>query len=169
MVTQEKIRELFNYCPDSGIFTWAVSTCNRVKVGDVAGTKTTNGYMQVMVGGQRYYVHRLIWLYHYKEWPKNQIDHIDGSPDNNRINNLRDVTNEENTRNRKTPNTNISGVIGVFHRKLDKKWTAQITVNDKNVFLGRFHDFFEACCARKSAELKHGYHPNHGRPNKCKS
>jgi len=98
------------------------------------------------------------------EWPKVDIDHINGRRDDNRWCNLREVTRKENCRNRKRPKTNTSGCIGVSQRENSGKWRAYIN-NDKNkrVYIGDFTSKEEAIAARKAAEIKYGYSPTHGR------
>jgi len=47
MITQQELKELLHYNPETGIFTWKVSTARRVSSGDVAGTKRKDGYIQI--------------------------------------------------------------------------------------------------------------------------
>ena len=162
MLTQERLKRLFHYCPSSGVFTRLVSTSNRVKVGSVSGYKKMNGYSYIYVDRKEYSVHWLSWLYVYGEWPKNQIDHINHIKTDNRIENLRDVTCGENQKNAPLQKTNTSGITGVVMCNSYGAWKAQIKVNRKTIYLGRHLDKFEAICARKSAEHKYGFHENHG-------
>ena len=101
-------------------------------------------------------------MYH-GQWPAGQIDHIDGCRKNNRISNLRDVRHQDNGKNTKLPSTNTSGRIGVSWHKAAKKWGVSIKADDRPIHLGLFVSFEEACAARKAAEEKYGFHPNHGR------
>ncbi len=96
-------------------------------------------------------------------FPKHQIDHVNGVRNDNRLSNLRTVTNAENTRNGKKRCTNTSGVTGVSWFKPNKSWGAYINAEGERRFLGLFKDLFSAATARKSAERKYNYHPNHGR------
>ena len=161
MLTQERLKELLHYDPEAGLFTWLVSSGNGVKVGDIAGS-FSHGYIQIRVKGKLHQAHRLVWLYMSGVWPKDQIDHINHIRDDNRIVNLREATHRENGRNRSMKSNNKSGVTGVHRYEQRKKWVAQIKVDDKLIYLGCFTDKFEAVCARKSAENKFGFHPNHG-------
>lgn len=77
-----------------------------------------------------------------------------------RIENLRDVPNSINSRNKKIHRGNISGLSGVTWEKTKECWRVRI---NKNIDIKRTPDFFEACCARKSAENSLAYHENHGR------
>jgi len=107
--------------------------------------------------------HRIIWFMYYGEWPKDQIDHINGDATDNRIENLRDVSCQDNQRNVRRKGNNTSGTTGVHWHISKKKWEAQIMINDKRLFLGRFKHKEDAIAARKAAEKKYGYHENHGR------
>ena len=94
--------------------------------------------------------------------PVDQVDHIDGNGLNNRWNNLREVSSQENNMNMRLSSNNTSGVTGVCWATRDKRWIANIKVNRKNKCLGYFTDFNEAVAARKAAEIEHGFHCNHG-------
>jgi len=118
-------------------------------------------YLSICVSGGQYLAHRLVWFYVYGCWPSGEIDHIDGDGKNNKIENLRDVDSQSNAKNRPVQNNNKIGIIGV--RERSGSWNARITNNGVLEELGTFKDFFSACCARKSAEHKYGFHKNHGR------
>lgn len=100
----EEIRELFDYHPD-GYLTYRYKS-TRNKVGDRAGSPNERGYLLVNVYKVQYPVHRLIWCWHHGKFPDNFIDHINNERHDNRIENLRDVTQQENARNRKDTNAN---------------------------------------------------------------
>jgi len=91
------------------------------------------------------------------------IDHINGIKDDNRINNLRDVTRSQNHQNRKLAKHNTSGVIGVYWRSDTNKWAAQINSNNKRLVLGCYTNKQDAINARRLAEKNLGFHSNHGR------
>ena len=93
----------------------------------------------------------------------NQVDHINGIRSDNKWSNLRHATQLENTRNRKKSSRNKSGVTGVIWDKSKEKWQARIGVCGKSITLGRFDDFDSAVISRKLAEVKYGFHKNHGR------
>jgi len=158
----QEIRELLNYNPDTGILTMRIRTSRRVKIGDIAGTIKPGGYIDIKIKGRLYKAHRLAWLHAYGSWPKGDIDHINHDGGDNRIINLRDVTCLENMRNQSIYRNNKSGIHGVDWENPCKKWRARITAGRKEIYLGQHIDFFEACCARKSAENKYGFHKNHG-------
>lgn len=83
--TAERVRELFRYDPETGIFTRLVdSPMHRAKAGETSASINSQGYAQIRVDGKRYKAHRLAWLHMTGEWPTQQIDHIDGNRANNR-------------------------------------------------------------------------------------
>jgi HNH endonuclease len=152
MLTQEKLKEVLCYAPDTGIFTWKINTCrSQTKIGDSAGSRS-NGYLEICINQRRYKAHRLAWLYTHGYFPENQIDHIDRNPANNSIKNLREVSQVCNNRNTGNPKRNTSGVKGVWFCKVTKKWAAEIKILGKKIFLGRHKDFAEAVCHRLAAE-----------------
>ena len=99
----------------------------------------------------------------HNSFPKNSIDHINGVKTDNRISNLRDVSAKENQRNRPLSCLNTSGYTGITWLVGAQKWRAQITLSGRSKYLGRFEKFCDAVKARKEAEVKYGFHPNHGR------
>ena len=154
------ITKRLDYSSETGIFRWKINE-RRARKGNIAGSNDGKGYVSIRLNGKNYRAARLAWLYVYRTLPKHYIDHINGNPSDNRISNLRDVTAFENQKNRKTNANNQTGISGVSPYR--GGWSAIIVVNNKRIWLGMFQDFFEACCARKSAELEYGFHPNHGR------
>jgi hypothetical protein len=90
-----------------------------------------------------------------------QVDHLDGNPSNNRRENLRLVSNHENQKNRAVPKNNKTGIMGVY--KVGEKWLASIRVDGKTIHIGSYDTKKEASTARKEAEERYGFHPNHGR------
>lgn len=168
MITQQKLKEHIHYCHESGAFTWIKSTSNRAPSGSSAGTikadpASRTEYLVIKLFGVFYRAHRLAWLYMYGEFPDGDIDHENGVGTDNRILNLRVVTHIVNHKNMPLRSDNNSGVVGVSFDKQRNKWSAEIRDNRKKVFLGRFEDFDAAVQARKAAEVKYGYHSNHGR------
>ena len=154
-LTAEYLRSVLDYNPDTGTFTWKVSTAHRVKVGDVAGSLDGHGYLRIMVQSRLYKAHRLAWLYMHSNWPKGQIDHINRNRSDNRISNLRDVSRKQNLQNSGKSSANTSGCTGVSWDKQKSKWRAHIMHNYKLIHLGYFSILEEAVAARKAAELKY--------------
>lgn len=99
-LTQEYLKSILHYSPETGLFTWLVKLSNRVKIGMLAGTVRNNGYFKININGQLYYSHRLAWLYVTGEWPKDRIDHKDNNGLNNKWINLREATASQNNKNR---------------------------------------------------------------------
>jgi hypothetical protein len=155
--TSEYLNSVLNYCPDTGLFTWKARVANRVRIGDQAGS-LRDGYIYIAIKNVQYGAHRLAWLMLYNARPR-QIDHINGIKHDNRLCNLREVTQSENLKNKAKSRTNTTGCSGVHF----VGWKASINVNGKRKHLGSFQTLEEAVAARKAAEVLHGYHPNHGR------
>ena len=131
MLTHEHLREILDYCPVTGIFRWKVKRCGRAMPGQITGALNSDGYKQIFLGGKHYKCHRLAWFYMTGEWPKNQIDHIDGNRGNNAFSNLREATNSQNQMNRSMAANNKSGVKGVCWYKSTQKWRAKIKFQGK--------------------------------------
>ena len=137
----------------SEIFDYDAGTGALHRDGMIAGGLDSRGYVQVYVDRRPYRAHRLIWMMHYGVWPVG-IDHINGIKWDNRLENLRVADASINGRN--VPPRNGKGISGVTYRKDRKQWVAQIA-GDARRTLYNGKDFFEACCRRKAAELKHNY------------
>lgn len=165
MITQEELKQLLHYDPDTGHFTWLVTNSNRPKYRR-AGSVTKMGHRHIrviVIGGKKYREHRLAYLYVYGQLPtdKPQIDHINGNQFDNRIKNLRAVNNQENQCNRKLGENNKSGIFGVFYRETHQTWMVYIG----SKYLGSYNNIIDAVADRLRAEREHGYHKNHGRIN----
>jgi hypothetical protein len=160
MLTQEKLKELLDYDPETGIFRWKFKPSKQYpfKIGDIAGTLNSNGYIRIQVLGSRYKAHRLAWLYVYGYFPSNMIDHINRNPNDNRISNLREATSSQNQMNTIKRVTNTSGYKGVCWDKREKKWRAQTRANNKVVTVGYFKNIEDASIAYQNASIK--YHGN---------
>lgn len=156
-LTQARLKELLSYNSDTGEFVWRVSHRGPHPAGRRAGSDKGNGYWQIIIGGRNYLAHRLAWLYAHGEFPPDQLDHINGNRSDNRLVNLRPATPAQNTRNAKLWSSSTSGLKGVSYDKRADKWRANITVNYKQKFLGRFSTAEEAHAAYvKAAEAMHG-------------
>ena len=142
MLTQSYLKEILTYNPETGIFTWN-NVHQGVKKNLTAGS-LAYGYIDIMINNKIYKAHRLAWLYVHGEMPKNVIDHINRIKDDNRIENLRDVSNLINNQNRiKSSLNNKCGYLGVS--KKGDKYRARIQANEKSHHLGCF----------ETAELAH--------------
>jgi len=161
MLTQARLKELLHYFPVEGIFVWRVSR-GRVAAGSLAGHPHTGGYLRVKIDRKDYLAHRLAYLY-MKGWMPVEVDHEDHIRDNNSWGNLKPATHIINGRNKALTSTNTSGVCGVHWDKSRGKWQAGAMVDGKTIHLGRFDKFEDAVAARKAADIKYGFHPNHGK------
>jgi hypothetical protein len=153
MITQAELKEILEYNPDTGVFTWKKTVCNRVVVGNVAGHKTNWGYISIKIQGKHYQAHRLAYLYMTGKFPENDIDHINHIKDDNIWANLRDATGSQNQANKVKQKNNTSGYKGVnWHRN---KWRAQISYMNKTMDLGYYTTPQEAAEAykKKATEL----------------
>jgi hypothetical protein len=120
------------------------------------------GHKVGILHGVRYKAHRVIWKLINGVEPLS-IDHIDGNPENNRLDNLRSVKHQDNTKNQRIRATNTSGVNGVRWDKARNKWLAKGREGNKHFYLGRFDSFQDACEARAAFDKQQGYHQNHGK------
>lgn len=139
MLDAEYLREILDYEPETGAFTWKKKIASKVVVGTTAGGVYTLGYVVIGIGGRIYYAHRLAWLYMTGNWPA-QVDHRDGDKANNMWANLRLATSQQNALNSKRPRTNTSGLKGVSWHKAAKKWAAAITIDGRATHLGLYED-----------------------------
>lgn len=156
MLTQERLKEVLHYDPDTGVFTW-----KKYRVGTVAGhIHKGHGYLTIGVDKKVYLAHRLAWLYVYGTWPVDQLDHRNRVRTDNRISNLRESNQFENAQNKNKASNNSSGYPGVSFHSRDMKYAAYITVSKKRKSLGYFSSAEEAYEARKQAKAKlHTFQP----------
>lgn len=180
-ISPELLSTLLRYEPETGRLFWKERTpdafvsgkqsCENICAawnGRLAGKEAFNsingcGYRCSSIFGVGYRASRVVWAMETGTWPKDQIDHINGMRSDDRFVNLREVSNQENSRNQKLRCTNKSGVAGVGWCKKMKKWTAKIMVDSKQIHLGMFWEKKDAISARNAAEIEHGFHPSHGR------
>jgi hypothetical protein len=123
MLTRDYLKMILEYNPDTGVFKYIKSTGGKL-VGSRAGSNHVSGYRYITCNSISYREHRVVWLYIYGTWPKGQLDHINGNKSDNRINNLREVSNKENCRN-KISHKN-GRLLGTSYHKQSKKWCAFI-------------------------------------------
>jgi hypothetical protein len=162
-LTQLRLKELLNYSPTIGSFTWKLRNSRRVKVGDSAGSLDNRGYWVIRIDGTLYQAHRLAWLYMTGDWPTSCLDHIDCNPLNNSFENLRAATKAENNRNKRKRRGCSSKFKGVYLDGRDLKWQAYINVNGRRRSLGRYNTEAEAHAAYcNAAKDLHGEFANDG-------
>lgn len=174
MISQRKLLTVFTYDPATGQLLWkerhvrefsdkrAWATWNARFAGKVAGCQKASGYRHISIDGKFYQAHRLVWLLMRGESPDGHIDHVTGDKSDNRIENLRVVSDAVNARNRPRQRNNSSGHNGVSPRGAGR-WYAYIRINRKMRSLGIYADKASAVAARMAAERELGFHPNHGR------
>lgn len=168
------IRQCFSYCPATGSLYWterprehfaseAAYKTYLHRVGQSAGgIDTSTGYRVVGLGGKIHYAHRIAWALHHGAWP-DVIDHINGDKLDNKIENLRSVTQMENAKNARLGRNNSSGANGVGFDKRSNKWRARIMAGYREVYSALFDQKEDAIKARESAQVAYGFHANHGR------
>lgn len=150
-LSADELRQRVSYDPATGAFTWLIR--RGVKAGAVPGSESQHGYLVITINRQKFYAHRLAWLYMKGELPECEIDHKDGDGLNNRFTNLRKATLSQNQRNSKMKSNNTTGFKGVFvdRRFQDRPYRARIFVNGKTLNLGRFGTAAEASAAYAAA------------------
>lgn len=160
-ITQELLRALFKYESDGKLLR-KVTTNSRAKAGTYSGSINKAGYLRTVVLGRMYYNHHLVWFMHHETWPT-AIDHINRDKQDNRIENLRECTQYQNTCNQRLRKQNKTGIKGVGWRPDKKKFRARIIVNGKELCLGHFKTLEEAAKIVKEARTRHhGDFANHG-------
>ncbi|MDD3965317.1 MAG: HNH endonuclease signature motif containing protein [Candidatus Moranbacteria bacterium] len=153
-LTQQRLKELLHYDPETGHFTRVFASSNTVKVGDKAGSLDDLGYIRINVGGFRLRAHQLAVLYQTGSLPLLDVDHIDGDRSNNRWDNLREVSRSVNLQNRREENplNHTSGFLGVSWSKVAKKWWVHLRVDGKGRHVGLFTSVDEARAAYLKAK-----------------
>lgn len=155
-LTQERLKSLMTYNPETGEFVRSCFRSANAKVGDVAGHLDSHGYLCIYIDGYLYRSHRLAWLYVYGTFPKEDLDHIDTVRTNNRIANLRKADRTFNMQNKRRPSANNkSGFLGVYFHKPLQKFAAQIRINGRNTHLGLFGTAEDAHQAYLYAKRNH--------------
>jgi hypothetical protein len=164
--SQAELRAIFQHAPATGQLLWNPrpdnAAWNKVFAGKPAGCLDSKGYIRIRTNGVVWVAHRVIWKLVHGTDP-DFIDHINGVRHDNRIENLRSVSQTENARNTRRKRHNTSGVSGVHWVAKDQRWLASIHDKGKRINLGQFRAFEDAVAARRAGEVKYGYHPNHGR------
>lgn len=155
-ITLERLVELFELDAETGVLIWKAKSHKNspVKAGDVAGCPDDQGYLSVRVDGSPLKVHRVVFAMAHGYFPE-QVDHVNGVRDDNRLANLRAATNSQNSRNSRISSNNTSGVKGVYWHKAAGKWMAQIQINRRHHYIGLFADIKDAAAAARAAREQH--------------
>ena len=151
-----------DYDRNTGVFTWIQKPCRNIPIGKIAGYKKDTGYISIDIDKKTYPAHHLAWLFEYGYLPPEQIDHFDRVRNNNAIDNLSLCSNQKNQMN-KSKLKGENKFNGVYWNKRDSMWLAQVTYKRKQIYLGQYKTEQEAVEARKEANLKYGFHENHGK------
>jgi len=186
IITQEIVRELLDYSPFTGLFTWKWRDIRWFDPNGFKGAKRnqcswnakwagkpafctprvfeTNTYLWGCLLWESLAAHRVAFLYMTGRWP-DEVDHRDGDGTNNRWRNLREVTREVNMQNRRRGRTHKGEPL--LHRHMGIKlngsgYGARITIGKRNVWLGTFDTLEEAIAVRKAAEQYCGFTERHG-------
>ena len=176
----EIVKELLSYDPETGKFYWKFRDekwfrSSRLKTAKQHATWWNSrfggrealsaingtGYRTGAILKVSVKAHRVAWAIMTGEWPTEEIDHIDHDRANNRWKNLRPVSYSSNRKNMKLYATNRSGVPGAIWRR--ERWEVTISVLGRRIYIGRFRSLAEALEARTQAQIRHGFHENHGR------
>lgn len=157
--------DVFSYDANTGFLYWRVlPKCH--KPDGRAGSKEKDGYTRVKFRQKHIPVHRIIWdMCNPGDLlaPGFEVDHINHDRSDNRIVNLRKVTKGVNNKNLSLGKANTSGVIGVCYVKSRNRWVSAIYLGGKRKHIGYYKNFEDAVAARKAAEVKYGFHENHGK------
>jgi hypothetical protein len=156
-MTKDQLNQIFVY--EDGKLYWKMPR-KGINVGDRAGTIMRGNYRSIMVDSKRHYEHRVIFMMHYGFLPK-ELDHIDGNPANNRIENLRESNRNQNMHNTKLSKLNKSGCKNVYWHKDNEKWAVQIALNNKSMFFGNYENLELADLVAQEARDK--YHKEFAR------
>jgi hypothetical protein len=161
--SRELVRQLLDYDPETGAFTWLprpremftskhnCGTWNTRYAGKKVGCRGRDGYLVVHFGVKAYKLHRFAWLYVHGEPVPVQLDHTDGDRSNNRIGNLRPATSSQNQANKKRNLISVSGVKGV--RPYKGSFRAHIRINGEGIHLGTFPTMEDAARAYRDAAV----------------
>lgn len=150
-LTAQRLRDLLHYDPETGIFTHRCVAGPR-NPGDLAG-HAWKGYWRVGVDYRTYTAHRLAWLYVTGNWPAAVIDHINGDGRDNRFCNLRDVSRQTNSENRRAAKAK-AGLLGAHFVAHAKLWRSMIATSGKRMHLGYFSTAEEAHSAYVAAKRR---------------
>lgn len=174
ILTQEYLKECLHYDPETGIFTWkerprshfnterGYGVFHGKNYKNPPGRVSKRGYYEIGFSGERHRAHRLAWLYMTGEWPEADIDHINHNRIDNRWCNLRSVNRQQNACNSRLRDQNTSGFAGVSYNKRTGMWEAYVGYCGKKIKLGLHKEKQDAINARIDANLRFGFHKNHG-------
>ncbi len=176
MLTQEIVRELLDYDPETGVLTWKQrdrkyfksdwdwKKWNTKHAEKPALTAYTHGYLHGRIFGRAYRAHRIIFLMMTGCWPDSEVDHENRDRADNRWENLYEKSHQKNSWNMSLRKDNTTGHVGVYVHGESGMYRAQIYTHGKQYHLGAFKTFEEAVAVRKAAQIKQGFASGHGMP-----
>lgn len=165
--SQSILKEYLSYDAITGHLTWIKKPSSRTVIRSRAGTLRKDGYRSIALLGGKWQEHHIIWCLVTGEYPTHQLDHINQVRDDNRINNLREVTKAENARNR-ARGESLLDEAGIWYCKRRQRYVAEITLNGKKVYQKTFIDINQAIEERRAKAEELGFHDNHGKSNNLK-
>jgi len=127
---------------------------------EVFAATSNQGYHRLHCGKTGYQYHIVLWMLHFGEVPTAEIDHINGNPADNRIENLREVTRSMNSRNMALRIDNTTGAVGVCRK--GSRWASTICTNGDRQWLGTFPTRELAIAARMAVHADLGFTARHG-------
>lgn len=153
-LTQERLKDLLDYDPETGVFTWKVSRRGRgTAAGRVAGKRHCEGYVSIGIDGRQYLAHRLAILYTDGAFPSQDTDHMNGDRSDNRRENLREASRSQNNMNSKLRSTNKTGIRGVYESKRGR-FISRVNFDGVCISLGSFSCPREAAHAYNKAAVQ---------------
>lgn len=147
-LTQEHLKEILHYDPETGNFTWINPPKQRPdRLHKIAGNIMNDGYWTITIDGKHRLAHRLAFLYMTGQWPKNLVDHINENKLDNRWQNLREANATQNIIHTGKQKSNTSGFKGVSWHPASNKWRARASYERKHYHLGMFVNIVDAFVA----------------------
>lgn len=158
-VTPEDIRAYIRYEAETGLFYWGergaphAGGWNSEMAGKPCGG-INEGYRILRICRVTFKAHRVAFFVGHGRWPQGNLDHINGDTMDNRVENLREVTNAQNAMNAKRRKDNRSGAKGVSYHTRVKVWEAFLRYDRRKYHIGSYKTFSEAKAAREAFEQK---------------
>jgi len=160
MLTQQQALDLFEY--REGKLFWRINASPLAQIGMEAGSPAASGHLKIGYRYKYYFVHRLVYLMFNGGIPR-FIDHINGNPRDNRIENLRAATAAQNAQNKKLNCNSTSKIKNVHWSAKRNNWQVQMNIHGKYTFIGTFKDLELAdFVASEYRDKYHGEFATHG-------
>lgn len=157
---QTYVQELFEY--KDGNLYWKKPLSYKTRVGSVAGSLKSTGYVVTQINGKFYKNHRLVFMLHHGYFPP-CIDHINGIRSDNRIENLREASRTQNQYNKKISGNSLTNIKNVLFNKITGKWQVRIRINGQRINFGSYDNpEIAELVAIEARNKHHGEFANHG-------